>query len=93
MFPCVSPRRSSRNIAPTAVLAPATFVVIASRIVTADRLEVVLRGEHAGTFDGAKRHAVTLLAATAARFGRACVDVTDAAGIPVFAVSTAGGAS
>lgn len=93
MQPSVAVRRFVRNVTAPTVSAPVLFVVIASVIVDNDRLEVVLRGEHAGTLAGAKRHAVTLLIVTAQRFGAACVDVTDGAGVPVFFASTTGGAA
>ena len=64
------------------------FVVVASRVITADSLAVELRGEHTGTLDGAKRHAVTLAQAVAKRFAvAACADVQTFAGVPVFFVA------
>lgn len=70
------------------------FVLVTSRVLSADRLAVELRGEHVGTLDGAKRHAVTLAQAVAERFGVAsCCDVQSIDGLPLFFVAcVAGGA-
>jgi hypothetical protein len=93
--PSVLVRRASRNSAPAVTTTRAPFVLIASRIISADRLEILLRGEHVGTLDGVRRHAHALLRATSERTGAACcVDVVDFEGSPVFScASTAGGAS
>lgn len=64
------------------------FVVIASRVVSADRLDVVLRGEHEGPLAGAQRHAALLARVVADRFGApACADVLTADGLPVCSVA------
>ncbi len=99
MLTLVAPRRIPCNRTPAVVLVPASFVVITSKILDAERLQVALRGVHAGTFDGAKAHAVICAQAIAARFAVATVaEVQDADGIPLFSVQVAapvraGGAS
>lgn len=85
MQAAVAVRRPLRNCATTAVSAP--FVTIASRIVTADRLEIAVRGEFEGTLAEAQRHANRLASAVADRFGAsACAEVHTFDGLPVYFV-------
>lgn len=81
------PFRSRVRNCDRATAAPAAFSVLASRIVTADRLELMLRGEFCGTLDAAKRHARRLAGAVADRFGSsACAQITSSDGVPLFFV-------
>lgn len=85
MQTAVAVRRFARNTARTAVSAPSTFVAIASRVVSVDRLEIALRGEFDGTLDAAKRHARRLANAVADRFGTsACAEIHSHDGVPLF---------
>ena len=78
----------SRMRASNAWRATATDVrlfVVASRIVSQDRLEIALRSEFDGTFENAKQHAIALAAAVSNRFNcAACCDIVDSEGMPLF---------
>lgn len=65
--------------------------IVASRILSDDRLEIALRGEFDGNLAAAKRHAAKVAASVAIRFGCAatCDVVTDDNSL-VFSVSTTG---
>ena len=84
-------RRSAHNAA-ALLAAPAAFVVIASRPAGADGCITILRGDHLGTFAGAKRHALIVLDALVCCYGGIPVDVQvlDGRNVPLF-VCTAGG--
>ena len=84
MLTSVAPRRALRNTAAPAVLAPESFVVIVSKVIDADHLQVVLRGDHVGTLAGAVAHARTVLAAANEHHGNVSVVVLGHDGMPLF---------
>ncbi len=70
------PSRLSRSNVATAVAAPASVRLIATRTAGADRPEVVLAADVGDmTRDGMRAHALQVLAAIAERFPAAVVDV------------------
>lgn len=86
----VAVRRSAHKRTLPAVLAPESFAVVVSRVVTQDRVEVAMRRDHAGSVAGARALALRLLAAVACS-GAATVDVLDGHGAPIFFAQAAGG--
>ncbi len=89
-FTCTARRHPAQ---PSAEVAAPSFFLVASRVVTADRLDVLLRTDHVGDPATVKAAAVALLVATAERCGvPCCVDVVDGRGCPIFFASAAGGA-
>jgi len=82
------PSRGRKGKPTTEFAATPRYHVIASRVVSPDRLEIAVRGEFEGNPAAVKRHARLVARSIATRFEvAACCDVTDAAGLLVFTCS------
>ena len=65
--------------------APHRFHVVASRVVSPDRLETAAQGDIECSFEAAQRHARIVAESIARRFNTpSCCDLTDQFGHPVF---------